>query len=238
MATRDVTPQVGSKSFSCPHCGALAHQEWFSISCRPATKPSVNRAGDVSTGETTVITKISMAQLKIEATHMVSNSSMSQCYSCKGIAVWLGDRLMHPVKQTLVEPHEDMPPNIRDDFREAASIVELSPRGAAAPLRLCLQKLMVDLGETGKNINEDIKSLVAKGLEPEIQKALDVVRVIGNNAVHPGELDLTDDKAIATTLLTLINIIVERRIAAKKRIDEMFQSLPKRAREAIEKRDS
>jgi hypothetical protein len=87
------------------------------------------------------------------------------------------------------------------------------------------------------NINDDIKSLVAKGLEPEIQKALDVVRVIGNNAVHPGELDLTDDKAIATTLLTLINIIVDRRIAAKKHIDEMFQSLPERAREAIEKRD-
>ncbi|TYO67382.1 DUF4145 domain-containing protein [Bradyrhizobium hipponense] len=189
------------------------------------------------TGETTVITRIGMAQIKVEATHMVSNSSMSQCYSCKGIAVWIGDRLIHPVKLTQVEPHEDMPPNIRDDFMEAASIVELSPRGAAALLRLCLQKLMVDLGETGKNINEDIKSLVAKGLEPEIQKALDVVRVIGNNAVHPGELDLTDDKAVATTLLTLINIIVERRIAAKKRIDEMFQSLPERAREAIAKRD-
>lgn len=237
MAAKEVGPQVGLKSFSCPHCDALAHQEWFSISCRPTAKPSVNRAADAVTGESTVLTRIGMVQLKVDATHMVSNSSMSQCFSCKGLAVWVGDRLIHPLKEGVIVPHEDMPPNIRDDFTEAASIVELSPRGAAALLRLCLQKLMVNLGETGKNINEDIKSLVAKGLEPEIQKALDVVRVIGNNAVHPGELDLTDDRATATTLLALINIIVDRRIAARKRIDEMFQSLPQRAREAIERRD-
>jgi hypothetical protein len=38
--------------------------------------------------------------------------------------------------------------------------------------------------------------------------------------------------------LMLINIIVERRIAAKKRIDELFNSLPEKAREAIAKRDA
>jgi hypothetical protein len=24
-----VPPQLGSNSFSCPHCGTLAHQSWF-----------------------------------------------------------------------------------------------------------------------------------------------------------------------------------------------------------------
>jgi hypothetical protein len=29
MATKYVAPSFGAASFSCPHCGALAHQEWF-----------------------------------------------------------------------------------------------------------------------------------------------------------------------------------------------------------------
>jgi hypothetical protein len=97
---------------------------------------------------------------------------------------------------------------------------------------------MNDLGEKGENINADIASLVSKGLETEIQMALDIVRVIGNNAVHPGELNLQDDRPTATALLNLVNIIVDRRIAAKKRIEEMFAGLPPRSLEAIAKRDA
>jgi hypothetical protein len=39
-------------------------------------------------------------------------------------------------------------------------------------------------------------------------------------------------------LFNLVNIIVERRIAAKNRIEEMFKSLPAGALEAIAKRDA
>jgi uncharacterized protein DUF4145 len=113
----------------------------------------------------------------------------------------------------------------------------LSPRGSAALSRLALQKLMVDLGEKGKNINDDIASLVQKGLETEIQRALDIVRVVGNNAVHPGQVDLKDDRGIAITLLQLVNLVVDRRIAAVKRLNETYAALPAGALEQIQKRD-
>jgi len=89
-------------------------------------------------------------------------------------------------------PNPDLPDELFRDFDEAREIVDGSLRGAAALLRLVIRKLCAHLGEKGKDINADIASLVAKGLNPLVQKALDVVRVIGNEAVHPGTIDLRD----------------------------------------------
>jgi len=66
---------------------------------------------------------------------------------------------------------------------------------------------------------------------------LDVVRVIGNNAVHPGEISIDDNPEIAQALFGLINVIVENRIAEPKRIEALYASLPEGARNAIERRD-
>ena len=166
------------------------------------------------------------------------NMFMSRCYACDGFAVWIKDQLAWPAHSVKIEPHQDIPANIKDDFIEASKIVQKSPRGSAALSRLVVQKLMADLGESGKDLNADIAALVKKGLEPEIQKALDIVRVTGNNAVHPGQIDLKDDPGIAVALLQLINLVVERRISAQKRIEEMFSNLPVGALEQIEKRDA
>jgi hypothetical protein len=63
-----------------------------------------------------------------------------------------------------------------------------------------------------------------------------ILRVVGNNAVHPGQIDLKDDKAMALNLFALLNLIVERRLTVQKRIDELYKGLPEGARAAIEKR--
>lgn len=134
-------------------------------------------------------------------------------------------------------PNPDLPEDVRLDFDEAGRILRLSPRGAAALLRLAIQKLCAFLGEKGKHIDIDIASLVKKGLDPRIQQALDVVRVIGNNAVHPGQVDLRDDVGTAEKLFDLVNIIADAMISQPKRIAEMFDGLPQDARDAIAKRD-
>ncbi len=104
-------------------------------------------------------------------------------------------------------------------------------------LRLAVERLCNELGETGA-IDKMIGSLVQKGLPTIVQKVLDAVRVIGNKAVHPGQIAFdVDDRATAETLMKLLNIITERLITEPKEIDGIFDALPQSVKDSIEKRD-
>jgi hypothetical protein len=252
-----VEPKFASERFACPHCGAYAHQSWFRLGMldiERGKKPVLYEYRDGMLDRARTIQddqeqKRAIAFLerlsKNPLTYMsisyagVSwqfvNLHVSSCYSCDAFTVWVEGDVVYPVSHSVVEPHEMMPAAIKGDFEEAGSIVNLSPRGAAALARLCIQKLVKELGEKGDNLNTDIAELVKKGLEGEVQQALDVVRVIGNNAVHPGTIDLKDDKETALTLLGLVNMIVERRIAGPKKLMTLFAGLPPSALQQIEK---
>ena len=144
---------------------------------------------------------------------------------------------MFPQQRYGVGPNDDLPKNIIEDFEEARTIVSLSPRGAAALMRLALQKLCKHLGEKGKNIDEDIASLVSKGLDPLVRDMLDIVRVVGNEAVHPGVLNLRDDKDTVITLFGLVNSIADQMISHPKSVKETYNKLPQDKRDAIEARN-
>jgi hypothetical protein len=153
--------------------------------------------------------------------------------------VWVHDRLVSPPELQGEEPNEDIPPDILQDFDEARSILNLSPRGAAALLRLAIQKLVKHLGEKGVNINDDIASLVKQGLSPLVQKSLDVVRVVGNEAVHPGTIDLRDNRDVASALFRLVNVIAEQMISHPKHVNDLYDNVvPDSKKQQIAKRDA
>lgn len=171
------------------------------------------------------------ADLKLE------NVFVSACRSCGRLSIWIHDRLVFPGSLAGPAPSPDLPPDLAEDFEEARRVVDLSPRGAAALLRLLVQKLCKHLGEPGDNINADIGSLVRKGLDSSVQQALDAVRVIGNEAVHPGQMDLQDDRDTALLLFELVNDIVAQMISRPNRAREIYAKLPQAKRDAIAKRD-
>ena len=70
-----------------------------------------------------------------------------------------------------------------------------------------------------------------------VQQALDIVRVIGNEAVHPGQIEVSDNPAIAASLFRLVNIIAEHMISEPKAIAELYRSLPPDKLKGIEDRD-
>ena len=254
-----VEPKYGAERFSCPQCGAFAHQTWYRLGMfdvghgkklsrygfAPALLAHAEKIQDEDVRKK-AIAFVKRLQKNV-LTYMFEeygrsdwvfvNFHVSACYSCDAFTVWVEDKIVYPISRSVVEPHELMPASVKADFEEAGSIVDLSPRGAAALARLCIQKLTTELGEKGENLNDDIGELVKKGLEVEVQQALDVVRVVGNNAVHPGTIDLKDDKDTALTLLCLVNMIVERCIAGPKKLLSLFARLPPGALQQIEKRD-
>jgi len=259
MAPKIVPPQLGMNSFSCPHCGAHSHQTWYQIFLSPYGKGKGPQAFEYSEVLLAAADQIEDEPTRDEAKqladrlrhHFVTyetnpttcdvqliNAAVSHCYSCDSFCIWVGDRLLYPDAASEVVPHDDMPDDIREMFREAAAIVDKSPRAAAALLRLSIQRLMPHIDGKGDDLDADIAALAKKGLEPEIRQAMDILRVVGKNAVHPGQIALKDDKATAVNLFALLNLIVERRIAVQKRIDELYKGLPEGARASIEKRDA
>ena len=104
-------------------------------------------------------------------------------------------------------------------------------------LRLAIQKLCQQLGESGENLNDDIGELVKKGLSSKIQKSLDIVRVIGNESVHPGQINVGDNKETAYKLFELINLIAHAMITQPKEIDNLYNTLPKEKLDGITERD-
>lgn len=147
--------------------------------------------------------------------------------------------MVYPAASTAPLPAEDMPQGVKVGFEDARNIVNASPRAASALLRLALEKLItVELDVKGKDLNDAIRKLVQQGLPEQVQKALDAVRVIGNEAIHPGQIDLSDDVETATALFDLLNWITDDLITKPRKIDEIYESLPQSKKEAIEKRDS
>ncbi|HML28135.1 MAG TPA: DUF4145 domain-containing protein [Hyphomicrobium sp.] len=161
----------------------------------------------------------------------------SRCSHCGGWLMWHDRRIIVPDVTSAPIANEDLDEEIRNDYAEAASILTKSPRGAAGLLRLCIQKLCKQLGEGGKNIDADIGSLVKKGLDVRVQRALDTVRVIGNEAVHPGEMDLRDDVETASQLFVLVNAIADQMITQPRLRDQLYNSLPQAKRDGIIARD-
>jgi hypothetical protein len=205
-------PEYEKKAFDCPHCGVRTSQSWIDL-----------RKAVGSTHKHDLGTRLDAAV----------------CFNCGDFSVWYDGRMIYPFDSTAPLPNPDLPEEIRGDYEEARSIAAASPRGAAALLRLAIDKLCDHLGTRGENLNQKIGYLVREEqLDPKVQKSLDTVRVIGNEAVHPGQLDLRDDTEVVGKLFGLVNVIAEAMITIPRHVDEIYEeTLPESKKEQIRERD-
>jgi len=237
MSKEPNPPSICSPRFDCPYCGAFSHQDWYKLNADLIQNSEQWESIVENITDKNIITVV-QKQSPSGTINDANNLFLSQCYSCKKAAIWVYSGIVFPPQRFGVEPNQDIPPEIISDIEEARTIVDLSPRGAAALMRLALDKLCNHLEGKGKIISDKIQSLVSKGLaNPPAQQSLDFVRVVGNEAVHPGKLDLKDDKATVAQLFYMINIIAEQMITVKKSVQEAYNKIPESKRNAIDVRD-
>src|SRR5690606_18392148 len=141
-----IQPKVFLNSFTCPHCGTISKQNWWMISWDKRT------FGDEPSNPLRV----------------------GSCDHCHNTTLWVYDKMYFPDSGNAPFPNPEMPESVLKLYLEASSISSKSPRGAAGLLRLSIQILCQELGESGKNINTDIGNLVKKGLPEIVQQSLDI----------------------------------------------------------------
>jgi hypothetical protein len=135
------------------------------------------------------------------------------------------------------EALDEMPQELKVDFEEARKVLAISPRASAALLRLVVQKLCNILGDPKKPIDQNIGLMVKDGLPARMQQLLDTVRVTGNEAVHPGQMNLTDDRDTAILLFQIVNVVIEKLIVEPKKFAALYSNLPPEKLKGIENRD-
>lgn len=213
-------PALGKGEYHCPHCNVYAKQFYAHLHAIAQFQWS----------------SIVDQQAKFNEP-LPKEWIVTKCQRCANVVVWYGGNMIYPRKMIAPLPNSDMDDQIKADYIEAGTVFSDSPRAAAALLRLALQKLCRQLGEKGENINEDIKKLVAKGLNPLVQKSLDALRITGNNAVHPGEINLEEEPEKVLKLFELLNFIANKMITEPREIENFYSALPEGALDAVKKRD-
>lgn len=215
-----VAPEFLESAFTCPQCDVYSKMTWSNLLSNHSPKGG-----------------------------LIYSYFAALCDHCDKHSIWLAGYeqdthnlmstdMLHPSSTGIPSPSEDMPNDVKKDYLEAASIYQKSPRGAVALLRLGLQKLCVHLGGDGEKINADLAKLAENELvSKKLIRSADIIRIVGNNAVHPGTISDDDFDDVSLKLFTLINMIVQQGITEPKEVDDIFGSMPKGARQAAENRD-
>lgn len=172
---------------------------------------------------------------------------VSHCQTCEKSSIWIEtiseETLAYPhISSIAPTPNTDMPIAAKEIYQEAASIVELSPRAAVGLLRLASQIIVDEVIDGKGSLNDKIGKLGAKlGSDDLITQGLDVMRVYGNDNVHPTQttqIKLTDTAEDAKILFVILNYIVTALITPSLGIARLHDALSDTQKASITRRDA
>lgn len=149
--------------------------------------------------------------------------------------------LLYPTGPRIRPIAPEVDDDYADDFREASSVLSLSPKASAALSRRLLQHTIREKGGiTRRDLNAEIDALIESGqLSSDLSEDLDMIRTIGNFAAHP--IKSTDSGQVvdvepgeAEALLDLLDQLFDhyfvrpaRRAAQRARLNEKLAAAGK-----------
>ncbi len=250
--------QPGETKIKCPNCSIIAKQSVYAMYVDQYENPTellqninqrrlilkgIEKLSDQSgTGPEAYgnfyVQNISIFPVSSpKEVYPVSSLFLSNCQNCGKSTVWFNDLMIYPqFKQ--IKKCPEMPTKVAEYFDEANLILELSPRGAIAILRLAIEELIKQFEKNKKSLNTEIRKLERDGYNKNLIEALDVVRIMGNYAVHPSEIGFEDHRAVAEELFVLVNYIADKMNFDPAKIDNVLKKLPKSLINKIKSQES
>ena len=191
----------------CPNCQAHSQADWIGITHEP--EPAYEEE-----------------QWELVSLDQPIAAMLGYCFACSSVSFHdrMGD-LLWPERLTAPSAAHEMPNELKEIYEEARSISSRSPRAAAALLRLCAEQLCGANGLSG-NFWNMISELKNRGGSRRLIRALDAVRIIGNDAAHAGEIHLDDNEEQVGVLFVLLNLIVDEFYAQDALVDAVYERLP------------
>ncbi len=207
------TPALNKQTFICPYCNDRTQQIWERWKYHNSNGSALASNLYLKTAE---------------------------CIICLRYSIWRGPEMIYPLASLAPPPDNNMPDPVKITYEEARSVSIYSSRAAAALLRVALEELTAQLGETEDTLYKQIRRLYKRDFPEEVIQMFDIVRITANKGgAHSGEIDLTgkDGAEVVNTLFFLVNHIVEIAITTSKKIKQEYEKIPQELREQIAKDD-
>ena len=180
------------------------------------------------------------------------------CPACRGLLVLLregyateedvGLGIMETRETEILYPkfsfrplEPEVPQDYRQEFGEAAGVLEISPKASAAISRRLFQHILRDeLGVKHSTLFSEINEFISRtGIPSHLSKAVDAVRNLGNIAAHPVKetntgviADVSPGEAewlleVLEALFDFVFVQPSRLASRKKKLNEKLASLGK-----------
>lgn len=207
---------VGSR-WICPHCDHAA----FIAEGQNVRSGTVTSTMDSGDGHwVTQITYIACPNPACKLTTISLSFGNGSENAASGYVNWRGQRkFMRLRPPTYARPMPDyVPEAIREDYREACAILDLSPKAAATLARRALQGLVRGFhGVSKATLAQEIEAIRDR-IDPLVWQAIDAVRGVGNIGAHMEKdinviVDVEPDEAVR--LVRLIELLVKEWYVAR-----------------------
>lgn len=159
-----------------------------------------------------------------------------KCPNCKEISIDIigfgkqfEDRMIHfhPISFAKQYP-KYVPEQVRKDYEEAYSILNLSPKASATLSRRCLQGMIRDFWEvSGSSLFDELGQIEDK-VEPSTVPVLNALRQLGNIGAHPEKdisliIDVTPDESLQ--LIKFIELLIKDWYISRHDKEELLNSV-------------
>jgi hypothetical protein len=212
-------------NFSCPHCG-MAQIATASSKAGSFTNLRIGPFDEIVDPAVKAENLLSVLVSAIccanqdckKATINVSAGTAHDQYGIMKAGSEFLTKRIYPANQGKPYPL-GVPAPMLQDYNEAWSIIDLSPKSAATLARRCLQAMIRDFCNiTRKNLHQEIEALekalkddaLPKGVDVETVRAMKALRDVGNIGAHMSEMDgliVNVDPGEAEALLKLIEML-------------------------------